>query len=58
MTRVRVLREKWRASAEPSALAAAEYRPCFVTARRMRSMPSAVLGPVLSPPWFLQRVCL
>jgi hypothetical protein len=26
----------------PLNLAAAEYRPCFVTARRIRSMPSAV----------------
>jgi hypothetical protein len=33
-----------------------EYRPCFVTARRIRSIPSAVRGPVESPPWFLQRV--
>jgi hypothetical protein len=33
-----------------SAFAAALYRPCFVTARRMRSIPSAVFGPVLRPP--------
>jgi hypothetical protein len=33
-----------------SARAAAEYRPCFVTARRMRSVPSAVFAPVLNPP--------
>jgi hypothetical protein len=33
-----------------SILAAAEYRPCFVTARRIRSIPSAVFGPVLRPP--------
>jgi len=26
------------------------YRPCFVTARRIRSIPSGVLGPVLNPP--------
>jgi hypothetical protein len=34
-----------------SALARFEYRPCFVFACRMRSIPSAVFGPVLSPPW-------
>ena len=28
-----------------SALARFEYRPCFVAARRMRSIPSAVFGP-------------
>ena len=33
-----------------SSLADFEYRPCFVTARRMRSIPSAVLAPVLNPP--------
>jgi hypothetical protein len=33
-----------------STLAAAEYRPCVVTARRIRAIPSAVFGPVLSPP--------
>jgi hypothetical protein len=30
--------------------AAFEYHPCFVLARRIRSIPSAVFGPVLSPP--------
>ncbi len=29
--------------------------PCFVTARRMRSIPSAVFGPALRPPCSLQR---
>lgn len=38
-----------------SSLAAAEYWPCFVTARRMRAIPLAVFGPVLSPPWIRQR---
>ncbi len=33
-----------------SALARFEYRPCFVFACRMRSIPCAVFGPVLSPP--------
>jgi hypothetical protein len=33
-----------------SALAAFEWRPCFVTACRMRSNPAAVFGPVLNPP--------
>jgi hypothetical protein len=51
-----------------SAIALAEYSPCFVFARRIRSIPSAVLGPVLNPPCILhlpfsiagplQRVCL
>ena len=38
-----------------SAIACFEYRPCFVTACRMRSMPSSVFGPVLKPPWSLHR---
>jgi hypothetical protein len=38
-----------------SSFAAAEYWPCFVTARRMRAIPLAVFGPVLSPPWIRQR---
>src|SRR5438128_1462100 len=38
-----------------SAIADAEYSPCFVVARRIRSIPSAVLGPVLRPPCSLQR---
>jgi hypothetical protein len=38
-----------------SALACFEYRPCFVTAHRMRSIPSGVFTPVLRPPWSLHR---
>jgi hypothetical protein len=34
------------------------FYSCFHFARRIRSIPSAVLGPVLIPPWFLQRVNL
>jgi hypothetical protein len=41
-TRVRTLRR--------SSLACFEYRPCLVTACRMRSIPAAVFGPVLRPP--------
>jgi hypothetical protein len=33
----------------------AEYNPCFVLARRIRSNPAAVRGPVLLPPCNLQR---
>ena len=33
-----------------SAVARPEYRPCLVTALRMRSIPSGVFAPVLSPP--------
>lgn len=32
------------------------YHPCFHRARRMRSIASAVFGPVLIPPWFLHRI--
>jgi len=38
-----------------SCLAPIERRPCLVTACRMRSIPAAVLGPVLRPPCSLQR---
>jgi hypothetical protein len=31
------------------------YRPCFHRALRLRSKPSGVRGPVLGPPWNLQR---
>jgi SAM-dependent methyltransferase len=31
-------------------------RPCFQFARRQRSNPSGVRGPVEHPPWFRQRV--
>jgi hypothetical protein len=34
----------------------AEYNPCFVFARRIRSKPSAVLGPVLLPPCIWHRL--
>jgi hypothetical protein len=33
-----------------SALTCFVYRPCFNCARRIRSIPSAIFGPVLSPP--------
>ena len=42
-------------SARISWSASAEYSPCFVLARRIRSKPSAVRGPVLLPPCSLQR---
>jgi len=32
-----------------------EYLPCFVTARRILSMPAWIFGPVLRPPWSLHR---
>jgi len=32
-----------------SAFAAREYRPCFVKAIRLRSIPAAVFGPALNP---------
>lgn len=31
------------------------YRPCLSRARRIRSIPSAVFGPVLRPPWSRHR---
>ena len=38
-----------------SAWAAAEHKPCFQRARRERSKPSGVRGPVLAPPCIRQR---
>jgi len=38
-----------------SALASAEYKPCFQFPRRARSSPSGVRGPVLLPPCNRQR---
>ena len=42
-------------AARRRAIEAAEYRPCFVRAFLMRSMPSAVLAPVEAPPCTLHR---
>ena len=37
------------------AMASADFRPCFQFARRLRSRPSGVRGPVLGPPCIRQR---
>ena len=44
-----------RRHAAASARAACEYRPCFHRARRLRSSPSGVRGPVLLPPCIRHR---
>jgi len=42
-------------AARRRAIDAAEYRPCFVRATRMRAIPSGVLAPVDMPPCILHR---
>jgi hypothetical protein len=43
------------AASRLSPIAAVDLRPCFQLARRIRSMPSGVRGPVLVPPCIRQR---